>query len=156
MNNIYLALYKGQAKSRLHRVVDWVIRKATGGIYSHCEIAVEQRIFHTGERLPDIHYDCYSASPRDGGVRCKQIDVANRAKWDLIPLTTVSEAQIKAFYEQTKGRRYDFIGAIGTKLGIAHSRSRYFCSEWCGELLGLPTPAELSPNDLADILWRRR
>lgn len=45
MSKVYLALYKGRKSGRTPkalamRLADWVIRKATRGIYSHCEIAL--------------------------------------------------------------------------------------------------------------------
>lgn len=45
MSKVYLALYKGRKSGRTPkalamRFADWVIRKATRGIYSHCEIAL--------------------------------------------------------------------------------------------------------------------
>ncbi|MEX4480141.1 hypothetical protein MY953_09230, partial [Haemophilus influenzae] len=46
-------------------------------------------------------WDCYSSSVQDGGVRCKQIDVYDREKWDLIELEGVTEAQIKAYFDRT-------------------------------------------------------
>ncbi|MDP0233429.1 enoyl-CoA hydratase, partial [Glaesserella parasuis] len=42
MNKIYLALYKGNAKNWRERLEDWLIRKATKGQYSHCEIAIHR------------------------------------------------------------------------------------------------------------------
>ncbi|MDP0114421.1 enoyl-CoA hydratase, partial [Glaesserella parasuis] len=67
MNKIYLALYKGNAKNWQARLEDWLIRKATKGQYSHCEIAIHK------SRIYDHYYqeewfECYSSSPRDGGV----------------------------------------------------------------------------------------
>ncbi len=96
---IFLALYKGRAKNWRERLEDWLICKATKGQYSHCEIAIEQHHYKSGDRcLPEISYDCHSSSPRDGGVRCKAIDVADSNKWDLIELKNISEAQIKAYF----------------------------------------------------------
>ena len=45
MAKVYLALYKGRKtiktpKDLAFRIIEWVIRKVTGGQYSHCEIAV--------------------------------------------------------------------------------------------------------------------
>lgn len=155
MHNIYLALYKGTAKRAAHRLADSLIRLTTGGQYSHCEIAVERLTFASGERYPDIFYDCYSASLRDGGVRCKRIDVSDVNKWDLIPLD-ISEEQVLRYFEQTKSASYDLVGAIGVALGIKHSKRRYFCSEWCyNAIFGGNEGHKFSPNELAKLLWSK-
>ncbi|HHE9974536.1 TPA: enoyl-CoA hydratase, partial [Haemophilus influenzae] len=101
---IYLALYKGKKTGKnpnalLARLSDWLTRKLTKGVYSHCEIAVMKEVFVSGHHYEtEVMYECYSSSIRDGGVRCKQIDVYDREKWDLIPLDGVTEAQIKAYF----------------------------------------------------------
>ncbi|MBS5743322.1 MAG: hypothetical protein KHW43_07485, partial [Neisseria sp.] len=71
MAKVYLALYKGRKtiktpKDLAFRIIEWVIRKVTGGQYSHCEIAVPVA-------FSDGLFDCYSSSFRDGGVRCKRM-----------------------------------------------------------------------------------
>ncbi|MEX4029427.1 enoyl-CoA hydratase, partial [Haemophilus influenzae] len=88
---IYLALYKGKKsgkkpKDLLARLSDWLTRKLTKGAYSHCEIAVMKETFVSGHHYEtEVTYECYSSSIRDGGVRCKEIDVSDSLKWDLIP-----------------------------------------------------------------------
>lgn len=81
-HKVYLALYKGKKegrglKVRWARFRDWLVRTVTRSPYSHCEIAVTVH--------PKILYTCYSASARDGGVRCKVMALPAE-KWDLIPL----------------------------------------------------------------------
>lgn len=155
MAEVYLALYKGKAKRRWHRIIDNLIRFATGSQYSHCEIAVERLEFAAGERYPDVFYDCYSASPRDGGVRCKRINVADKSKWDLI-LLDITEEQVESYFEQTNGAKYDFAGAVGVALGLKHSKRRYFCSEWCyNAIFGGNEGHKFSPNELAKLLWSK-
>ena len=83
MAKVYLALYKGRKtiktpKDLAFRIIEWVIRKVTGGQYSHCEIAVSVA-------FSDGLFDCYSSSFRDGGVRCKRMPLPAE-KWDLIAL----------------------------------------------------------------------
>ncbi|EPE63605.1 enoyl-CoA hydratase/carnithine racemase-like protein, partial [Pasteurella multocida P1933] len=36
-------------------------------------------------------------------MRCKEIDVSDSLKWDLIELTDVTEAQVKHYFNCTKG-----------------------------------------------------
>lgn len=128
MTNIYLALYKGRGGDWWDKLTDWAIRTFTRGKYSHCEIAIERHHFESGDRCrPTISYDCYTSSPRDGGVRCKKIDVSHRLNWDLVLLPShITEAQVLAFYEQTKGAKYDFFGALGVVLGNRQSRSKSY------------------------------
>lgn len=147
MEKVYLALYKGKGNW-----VDKIIRFFTKGKYSHCELAVERHKFYTGERLPEISYDCYSSSPRDGGVRRKTINVQDNQQWDLILLPNVNPNTIYAYFSKTKGQKYDFWGAIGVVLGMNHDRQKFFCSEWCWQALkGGEQGWRFSPNLLAEI-----
>ena len=142
---IYVAFYKGRKggkgiKVQLARLADWAIRQATGGIYSHCEIAVA---------LGDGRFECYSASLRDGGVRRKLIHLTPD-KWDLIELPEVVAEQARALYRKTLGAKYDTWGVFATVLPrVRGSRNKWFCSEWCAVPLGLPQPEKYSPNRLA-------
>lgn len=151
MYKVYLALYKGSGGSLYDCLTDWLIRKITKGKYSHCEIAIcksEIRDHYYREEW----YECYSSSPRDGGVRCKVIDVDDVSKWDLIELSNVTEAQIKAYFEQTNGKKYDLWGALGVVLGFKQREERFFCSEWCfNAIFNSEQGWRFSPNQLATI-----
>ncbi|MCQ9121188.1 enoyl-CoA hydratase [Rodentibacter pneumotropicus] len=156
MNNpVYLALYKNKRswrKEPLKALADAVTRFFTKGEYSHCELVVERTVFSGNHYEHEVYYDCYSSSVQDGGVRCKQIDVSDREKWDLIPLKNVTEEQIKAYFDRTQGQKYDWWGAIGIALGIKQKRSKYFCSEWCFNAVKNSDKGwRFSPNDLAII-----
>ena len=148
---IYLALYKGRRDGIGWRVwaarfTDGLTRVLTRGRYSHCEIAVRE---HTQASV----YTCYSASIRDGGVRCKVMPLPE-SKWDLIPLPSTPEAheQLQRVWTATEGQGYDLRGALGIAFGLRHNRRRWFCSEWCAAALGLPAGWRWSPNDLAAIV----
>ncbi|MDY4480309.1 MAG: enoyl-CoA hydratase [[Pasteurella] aerogenes] len=155
MDKVYLALYKGRASNWRERIEDWLIRKVTRGAYSHCEIAVE-RLEDWGEYDFRPVYDCYTSSPRDGGVRCKVINVADTNKWDLVELQNVTEAQIKAYFEQTQGKKYDLWGALGIVLGFKQRGESFFCSEWCfNVLMNSEDGWRFSPNQLAVILNKK-
>lgn len=141
---VYLALYKGKksgkgVKVQLARLTDWAIRKITRGQYSHCEIAID-----LGGK-----FECYSSSLRDGGVRCKLIYLTPD-KWDLIELPDHMAQQARELYRQTLGAKYDVLGLFGVVLKC-HSGSlkKWFCSEWCAQVLDLEKPAQYSPNSLA-------
>ena len=125
---IYLALYKGRRDGTGWRVwcaraTDWLTRALTRGRYSHCEIAVRE---HTQASV----YTCYSASIRDGGVRCKVMPLPE-SKWDLIQMESTSEAheRLQRVWTETRGQGYDLRGALGVAFGLRHNRRRWFCSE---------------------------
>ena len=146
---IYLALYKGRRDGTGTRVwaarfSDWLTRKLTRGQYSHCEIV---------EFVGDNEYRCHSSSIRDGGVRCKTMPLPSE-KWDLIELPDSSgslKTNLAAVFARTQGQRYDLPGALGVVFKTRQRSGRWFCSEWCGQVLGLSEPWRFSPNDLAVI-----
>lgn len=148
-NRIYLACYKGRrdgsgAQVWAARFTDWLTRVLTRGQYSHCEIAVA---------LDGGQFECYSSSIRDGGVRCKTMPLP-AAKWDLIELPDSSgslKTNLAAVFARTQGQRYDLPGALGVVFKTRQRSGRWFCSEWCGQVLGLSEPWRFSPNDLAVI-----
>ena len=127
----YLAMYKDKGDW-----VDKVIRFFTGKPYSHCELAFE---------VSAGVYQCYSSSPRDGGVRTKTMKLP-ADKWDLIPICVDSDAQ--AFFAQTAGKKYDFLGAIGVVIGTPEVPNKWYCSEWCHAAI-FGKVKQLSPNQLA-------
>ena len=148
---IYLALYRGRRDGSGWRVwcaraTDWLTRALTRGQYSHCEIAVRE---HTQASV----YTCYSASIRDGGVRCKVMPLPT-AKWDLIPLPSTPEAhkQLQRVWRATEGHGYDLEGALGIALKTHQKSDKWFCSEWCATALELPDCWRWSPNDLAAVV----
>lgn len=148
MTNVYLALYKGKKDGRginpfLIRLRDGFMRKITRGKYSHCEIAIETE--NSGE------YRCFSSSIRDGGVRMKVIPLPSE-KWDLTPVPSHVAMCATKLFNQTKGRKYDYMGAIGLYLGISHEKKRWFCSEWCGAALNINEAWRFDPNGLAAIV----
>lgn len=155
VNQVYLALYKHKRSWRKEpwkAFADAVTRCFTKGDYSHCELVVERREFTRGSHYDnEVVYDCYSSSVQDGGVRCKQINVRD-GKWDLVLIPSVTESQIKAYFNQTKGQAYDWRGALGVILGIKEKRSKYFCSEWCfNAVMNSKDGWRFSPNQLATI-----
>ena len=146
---VYLALYKAKGNWQ-----DRIIRLFTKGKYSHCELVVEELV-EWGQYDWREEYTFYSSSPRDGGVRCKQMDL-NRNTWDLIELPHAKVEEITAFFNRTSGQKYDWWGVLGIILGIKHKRSRYFCSEWCWEALGNLEGWRFSPSDLAVIFKQNK
>ena len=149
MAQVYLALYKGRKRGKTpreqwQRLMDWAVRWATNGQYSHCEIAVKHSF------ADDYH--CYSASARDGGVRSKTMPLP-ADKWDLLEIRDVDAYdKVWALFQQTRGAKYDYCGALGLVLPIRQARQRWFCSEWCAKALELGQPEKFSPNRLAHCL----
>ena len=149
MTQVYLALYKGRKRGKTpreqwQRLMDWAVRWATNGQYSHCEIAVKHSF------ADDYH--CYSASLRDGGVRSKTMPLP-ADKWDLLEIRDVDAYdKVWALFQQTRGAKYDYCGALGLVLPIRQARQRWFCSEWCAKVLELGQPEKFSPNRLAHCL----
>ena len=144
MVRVYLALYKGKAaintpRDVVKRIADSVVRLATCSSYSHCEIAVK----HPRDGL----FDCYSSSARDGGVRIKTMPLP-ADKWDLIPLPQSVAISASRLFHRTHGAGYDWLGAIGAVLKSPHSKSRWFCSEWCAYAIGYTNPCRYSPQTL--------
>lgn len=148
MSKVYLALYKGHRDGKgvrvwVSRLGDWLTRKLTRGIYSHCEIAI---------RVNHKTYHCYSASVRDGGVRVKMMDLSAN-KWDLIPLDYKVAKKVQHYFLSTAAEPYDWLGALGVVLKTKQDSHKFFCSEWCfNALFGGSNGWRFSPNDLAAIV----
>ena len=154
---IYLALYHGHRGGTGWRVwaarfTDGLTRILTRGRYSHCEIAIR-----LAGQSSEPQYECYSASLRDGGVRLKTMPLPGN-KWDLIDLSTdpLLAARLFTVWQLTRTKPYDLTGAFGVVFKFRENPQRWFCSEWCAEVLGLPDSWRFSPNDLAAILRRQR
>ena len=136
-NKTYLAFYKGKGNW-----MDKLIRLFTRGQYSHVELAIYKG---------DWRFDCYSSSPRDGGVREKTMAL-NPMNWDFIPVD-IEQAKIVDFYYETRGMKYDFLGAIGLVIPFLHQdKKKWFCSEWCANVLGLEKPSQYSPVKLSESI----
>ena len=145
MGTVYITFYKKKRKidslqTAYFRFMDGMIRLFTWSKYSHCEIAIKPKKNST-------EYICYSSSVRDGGVRFKTMAL-NPADWDIFELPEVTEKKVKDFYEETKGMKYDFLGAVGSVLHTREIPNKYFCSEWCSAVLGLTKPYKYSPGRL--------
>ncbi|MDA5609731.1 S-adenosylmethionine tRNA ribosyltransferase [Pasteurella multocida] len=67
----------------------------------------------------------------------------------------MTEANVKLYFNGTKGLKYDWWGAFGIVLGINQKRSRFFCSEWCFNAIRESDQGwRFSPNQLAVIFKR--
>jgi len=136
--SIHLAFYKGKGK-----LIDRVIRFGTRSIYSHVEI-----VFNYGSK----EQFCISSSPRDKGVRMKNIHL-KKDNWDIISVLynpIVSEL----LFVKSKGNGYDFLGIFFSQiLNLQiHSKKRWFCSEYAAAFLNVINPERYSPGDLKDFV----
>lgn len=124
-----LAMYKGEGN-----FYDKLIRTVTFSEYSHCELVIDGL--------------CYSSSPRDGGVRMKYIYLYD-GKWDLLNVEA-DEVKAKEWFVKNAGKKYDWLGAITSILPFRfHKKDRFFCSEACAEMLGIPDAKKYTPISLA-------
>lgn len=146
MSNVYVAFYKHKRplnswKNICFRLFDEIIRLATYGKYSHCEVVIPNF-----EQDGDLLFECYSASNMDGGVRLKLMPLP-KERWDLVKVNVNSDL-VRLYFKQTKGLKYDMLGAIGVVLPVGENKHKYFCSEWCAGAIGLADPHKFSPNSL--------
>lgn len=136
---LYAAFYRGR-----HRVFDRAVQWWTRGPYSHCEIVL-------GSYVAGTHL-CASASMMDSGVRVKAITL-DPEKWVLVPLPGTAEPQVQRWLRSHTGQPYDLAGLLGFLWRPQQGRSqRWFCSEACAAMLGLPDAWRYCPNTLHSAL----
>ncbi|NBI12627.1 enoyl-CoA hydratase [[Haemophilus] felis] len=146
MANVYLAFYQGKGDWK-----DRLIRFFTKGKYSHCEIMVK-RLVQWGQYDYRAEYDFYSSSPRDGGVRKITLQYLNAEHWYLMPIG-LPEHKVTAYFNRTSGAKYDWRGVLGLVLGLRQKKNKFFCSEWCFNLIfECDEGWRFNPNQLAVIL----
>lgn len=136
-----VAFYKGR-KRLFNRVTAWWLR----GSYSHCELVLDTT--ETGLAV------CASSSFMDGGVRIKHMRL-DPAHWDLVPVRG-NVLQAWAWAAAHKGQGYDLLGFVGfIARVVGHSKSRWFCSEACAAMLGIPDGWRFDPCSLHAALTRK-
>lgn len=128
-NGMKLAFYKAKGDW-----VDLIIRVFTNSKYSHVEIVHNK--------------DWYSSSPRDGGVRVKQIQDDGNS-WDFIEVD-IDKERLYQKYREYKGRGYDFKGILlSNVLPIGwHSKHKATCSEFVADVLGYENPSKFSSQQI--------
>ena len=134
-----LLFYKGKES-----IWDKLICFITRSPYSHVEIS-------------DIHDDfgyhmCWSSDAWDGDVRLKRIWY-NPDKWDIVE---ISPERTLDWFDQHKGKKYDFIGLLGTVLKVSwfNSNSKWFCSEIIAEFLNYPDSWKYTPASLYKKVYK--
>lgn len=143
VDGITFAFYKAQGDWR-NKAVRW----ATRSLYSHCEAVLSLAEF-------DEKVVCHSASSRDGGVRSKEI-ILRADMWDLLhlPLCFYDEKRTTTLIETAAGAAYDYPGIMLSHVFSLnrHASHRWFCSEFCAELIGVPNPHTYSPQAFYDLV----
>lgn len=138
---VTLAFYVGRGTW-----VDRAIRMATQSVFSHVELLAPYEGRPRSRRSLSI-----SASPRDGGVRIKEIDF-EPARWSFVDLSGWAPARPFDRARAHVGAGYDWRAiALSHALALGcQSENRFTCSELIGRLLCLRRPHLLSPADLYD------
>jgi len=147
---IHLAFYRGRKKDNPNSsFFDRLVCLVDFAKWSHVEIVCE---FDKSSRTGHI----YSSSPRDKGVRSSFIHF-NPAHWDIfeydgptIPnAPTNTHAQVYTWFKPKLGLKYDWVGAVATKLIFFKQRfSKYFCSEIIAEFFGFKKAHKYTPKGL--------
>ncbi len=137
---IKLAFYRAEFGRWYEKLIAWYTR----GPFSHVELVFGDRWF--------------SASPRDGGVRYKNI-FAVEDRWEFVEIEANYEL-IRNWCDTQVGKKYDWRGFFNFVLPIGYSNRKWFCSEICvaalqrdGLFLDIK-PHRVSPNDLYRLVCR--
>lgn len=141
---IHLAYYLGTKKENSSATwLDRLICFATKSRYSHMELVYDYQ--------PNGRSGCWSASPRDGGVRYASINLQS-GHWEIYEMNLPSRFNreyVRDFFELQDGKKYDWVGALGVYFPFLDGEiHRWFCSEIIGMSLGVTNPHEKSPEDL--------
>lgn len=129
-----IAFYKGKGMW-----ADSLIRWWTKGPYSHCELVFTDGVWGTA------FYQ--------GGLLLRPRTVAD-TDWDYVDLPASLEADARKWFEQHKGKAYDYLGLARFVFGFLHpSRDKWFCSRACADALGMTDGWREDPNGLhAEII----
>jgi len=124
-----IAFYKGKRGTWQDKVICF----ATSSEYSHVELVLDDGT-------------CMSSSKRDGGVRCKVIELGE--KWHVYELNQSYDAEaIRYWFSINNEDTYDWWGAVASGFGIDWpSDDKKYCSQVIGAILGFDsciTPGEL-------------
>ena len=134
---IQLYSYKGDSKYDIFEPFDSGIRLVTSSIYSHNELV--------------INGVSYSSLALDGAT--ERIRYFDPNKWDMIEIDTskIDIQNLNKVIAESKNAPYDWLGIARFIFpSIEPSKTAYFCSERCADMLGIPFPHLYSPGQLHD------
>ena len=170
-----IAFYKAAKKPGFAKLWSLGIALITGGLYSHCEIVLDDKYImapfnDTG--IIVMQHDkggslCFSASEMDGGTRFKLIDLKD-GKWDVVGMPDMDDRRVLNWCQEQQFLHYDWAGLRGFVFPWSKDDPKVlFCSEavilccqWQAELRKWPTGRAViadrtSPNDLATLVGLR-
>ena len=126
-----LGFFKGH-KSFL----DYVVNFFTLSKICHCAVIT---------RITEKYICGYSSFPSKGVDYFEE--EYNKDEWEFfdIPVTRI---ELFTFYAKTQDCKYDFCGCINCIIKFHQHKNRYFCSEWCAELMKLENPEKYTPYKL--------
>lgn len=121
---------------------DKFIAKSLKSKYSHVELVFSDNV-------------SFSASPRDKGIRFKNIKYDNNSHWDLYEiLTPLNESVIREKLSKLVGQPYDTLGAIGSGLNLPlYSKNKKFCSLLIASIFNLKNINQ-NPESLRQTLLK--
>lgn len=117
-----------------------LIKRLDKGPYSHCEL-----VFSDGWWGSSYH-------PR--GVVLRAL-IHVESDWDFVDLPVEWESDARKWFEQYKGKPYDYTGCLRFLLRTFRpSRDKWFCSRACADALGMVDGWRAGPNGLYAALNR--
>jgi len=125
-----IAFYQAKYGNKLDKLIAFW----THGSYSHVELIFDEW--------------WYTSSPRDGGVRAKEIKPTDH--WHFIDLKVDNFLcrKTKLWFFTQQGIKYDYLGAV---FGLK-TKNRWYCSEICATMLKMMKvydgPIRINVNNL--------
>lgn len=140
---VYAAFYLGKIKlNKRAEIWDQIITMIDGSPFSHVELVVP---------LGNSEYICYSSSPRDGGVRVKQMKL-DPDVWILYPVS-LDINFLELIFNAEKGKSYDWLGLIATKVRwFPTSADKWYCSELVAYILNIADYKNYGVKKLLDYV----
>jgi hypothetical protein len=143
MSGFKAAFFVGTSPGLLS-VVDFGIRLATSGPYTHTELVFSDG--RSGSSVPGT------------GVRFTapgSIDFSDSTQWELLDLTGLDERAAIECFDKNLGNGYDMLGDAHFAIDlIHHARHHDFCSEICAYALGFEEGWRFDPNTFYIVLKR--
>lgn len=121
-------------------IIDYIVNIFTLSKICHCAVITRKT----------ENYICgYSSFPSDGVSYFEE--EYNKDEWEFIDVP-VTNIELFTFYAKTQDCGYDYCGCINCIIRFHQHKNRYFCSEWCAELLKLEKPEKYTPYKLYALL----